>query len=261
MQTAAGGNLFSSKKNHRGKIVTTGGAGYVPLVNDNNVKKLNNYILKGSRALMTYIQNTDCSGFINPFTYDWKKEANNDENGDSYSGPAQDTFLTPRHIQEKEFLRRGYIKGKKDDYGLVRKAVNGRNFPIYQRSPDAISRDKLIVLGNTYYSMLDYDKGLEHENSAPTAVYTDGHGNFYQKQWDLNDYGGDGGATSGIAGKILDFIGNPVVVTTGFQKIKDHPHLIGNLTPMMAKKGLVPTDIDGKTKWTLPEIIVTGKKK
>jgi len=49
---------------------------------------------------------------------------------------AQATYLLPRVLQKREFLRHGYILGKKDDYGLVKKAVAGRNLPIYQTAPD-----------------------------------------------------------------------------------------------------------------------------
>ena len=200
-----------------------------------------------SKKLMGYIQ-----GFpANPFTYDWENE-----HGD---GVAQDTYLLPRKLQEREFLKRGYIKGKEGDYGLVKKAVGDRNLPVYQTAPDAITRDKLILLGNDGYYVAEH--GLEHPGSHPLATYTDGHGNFYQKAWDLNDYGGEGGSTESIAGKLLDMVGSPVVVTTGYQKIKDHPWQVGALEGMMTKKGLVPTEIDEKTEWTLPEITVTGKKK
>lgn len=217
--------------------VTTGGAGYVPPTISNTEKVL----IDGSKKIMSIIQN-----------------ANMDSDG-----VPQDTYLLPRNIQRKQFLKKGYIEGNKGDYGLVRKAVGNRSIPIYQKNPDAISRDKLIVLGNTYSPMFDTKHRLEHPGNAPTAVYTDGHGKYYQKQWDLNDYGGDGGSTAGIAGKLLDFVGSPTVVTTGFQEINDktHPWFGYIMKDIMKNKGLVPTEIDGETKFTLPEVVVIGRKK
>ena len=164
----------------RGKstnYATTGGTGYVPNISENMINDFKNQAAKASKKLMFYIWDSRADGIKNPFTYDWSNGAM-----DNYeSGIAQDTFLLPRKLQEEQFLKAGYIKGEKGDYGLVKKAVGKHNYPVYQTAPNAISRDKLIVLGNTYNSFLDYDVDLKHEGSAPSAIYTDGHGNFYQK--------------------------------------------------------------------------------
>jgi hypothetical protein len=222
------------------------------------IDKFKKQAAEASKKAMFYTWEVGTGEFKNPFTYDWSS----DRMDDYESGIAQDAFLLHRKFQEEQFLKAGYIKGKEGDYGLVKKAVGKHNYPVYQKNPDAINRDNLIVLGNTYDSLLDYDTDLEHEGSAPGAIYTDGHGNFYQKRWDLNDYGGEGSSTAGFAGKLLDFIGNPTVVTTGFQPIKEdyNPWFYSTLAPIMKKKGLVPTEIDGKTQWTLPEVTIKGKK-
>lgn len=239
------------------KPVTTGGVGYVPHVSEDMIDKFKEKTAEASKKAMFYIWDIGTGNFKNPFTYNWS----NNKMNNYESGIAQDAFLLPRKFQEEQFLKAGYIKGKKGDYGLVKKAVGKHNYPVYQKTPDAISRNNLIVLGNTYTSLLDHNIDLEHAGSAPGAIYTDGHGNFYQKRWDLNDYGGEDGSTASFAGKILDFIGNPTVVTTGFQPIRENynPLFYSTLAPIMEKKGLVPTKIDGKTQWTLPEVIIKGE--
>ena len=207
-----------------------------------------------SRAIMGYVQQS-FPGLANPF-----KDSRIWDSMVSDHGTPQDTYLMSRRLQDKIFKEKGYIPGKEGDYGLVKKAVGNRKLPIYQTAPDAISRDKLIFLGNDGYYWADH--GLENPGSYPHASYTDGHGNFYQKAWDLNDYGGKGGATAGVLGNIVDFIGNPVVTTTGFQKMDmNDPWAIEALAPDMAKKGLVPTKINGKIEWTLPGVTVYSKKK
>ena len=215
---------------------------------------------RATAGTMQYARQVFNGANVNPFAHDWMPELDDSAHT---GGTAQRTYLLPRSWQEEEFLKSGYIKGKEGDYGLVKKAVGDRKLPIYQTAKDAITRDKLIPIGNldnVWYG--DSKAELEHPGSYPTAVYTDGQGNFYQKAWDLNDYGSDGGSTASFFGKIADFIGSPVVVTTGFQKIDDSQWNTGAiLKDMMAKKGLVPTEINGKTEWTLPKVTVVGKRK
>jgi GH24 family phage-related lysozyme (muramidase) len=64
---------------------------------------------------------------------------------------------------------------------------------------------------------------LADPNDYPTAIYVSDSGKFYQKGWDLNDYGGGTGVTGGvpIIGDMLDSVGSPTVVTTGYQEIPD----------------------------------------
>lgn len=216
-------------------------------------------------------------------------------------GTAQRTYLLPRFEQEDIFLRDGYIKGKEGDYGLVKKAVNNRNLPVWQTKPDAISRETLVPIGNAYgmdsYGYITRDKDLVHAESHPSTFYVDGStGKLYTKGWDLNDYGGTGGGKSSkynifkkAAADILDFIGSPVVVTTGFQEVTNpwggpskhlskganiqdlfdyddggypiESHLGKLLDNTMAKKGLHRENIDGKWLYALPEVTVTGRKK
>ena len=215
-------------------------------------------------------------------------------------GTAQRTYLLPRSEQEDIFLRDGYIKGNEGDYGLVKKAVNNRNLPVWQTKPDAVSRKTLVPIGNTYgfdsYGYINRDKDLVHAESHPAAFYVDGStGKLYTKGWDLNDYGGTGGGRSSIynifkkaGADILDFIGNPVVVTTGFQEVTNpwggaSSHLSRGATVQdlfdddyygastvgkmldntMSKKGLHREQvggIGGKWLYALPEVTVTGNK-
>lgn len=139
-------------------------------------------------------------------------------------GTPQNAFLLDRDVQRDYMLNHGYIETP-GDYGLVRKSVGDRDIPVYQQMPDVITRDKLTPIGNLFNYAYGSDTNpawlansshLEHAGDYPTALYVDKDGNFYQKAWDLNDYGG---VRQGIDGVGLDLVGNPVVVTTGFQPV------------------------------------------
>lgn len=222
-------------------------------------------------------------------------------------GTAQRTYLLPRWEQEEIFKRDGYIKGKEGDYGLVKKAVGDRDIPIWQTAPDVIDRDKLVPIGNgtnNSFGFPQLNAQLIHAGNFPSAYYVDTDmKNVYVKSWDLNDYGGGTGASSAYQGlsrvgaDLLDAIGSPVVVTTGFQNAVTND---GNYTPItvedvvnqkgnypsnvsypkgirelynlenmldeaMNKKGLVRTNLGTLTnpdwKYTLPEVTITGKRK
>lgn len=150
-------------------------------------------------------------------------------------GPAQATYLLPRDVQENKFLEFGYQLGKDGDYGLVKRAVGDSNLPIYQRWPDDINREDLIVIGNSFSDpqLNDIwrkygDFGLQHAGHYPTAYYLGAKDHaIYGKAWDLNDYGGGTGASKRygfferMAADLLDKVGSPVVVTTGFKKLND----------------------------------------
>lgn len=146
---------------------------------------------------------------------------------------AQDTYLMSRDGQRRKFYEAGYIAGEPGDYGLVRKATLDLNrrrndsIPVFQRAPDAVSRDQLEVIGNADENVpvIDY---LEHAGTYPTAVYVDpSTGYIYSKGWDLNDYGPTNGGfarreytnkAQALASQ-LDLVGQPVVVTTGYQPV------------------------------------------
>jgi hypothetical protein len=70
-------------------------------------------------------------------------------------------------------------------------------------------------------TFIDPERQLVHAGSFPSAIYVDGStGELYQKAWDLNDYGGDRAGVT-YDGKqwlanILDVVGSPTVVTTGY---------------------------------------------
>ena len=215
-------------------------------------------------------------------------------------GTAQRTYLLPRFEQKDIFLEDGYIEGNKKDYGLVKKAVGNRKIPVYQTAPDAIDRNKLVPIGNTYgYSsngFINRKVDLVHAESHPSTIYLGTDGKFYQKAWDLNDYGGNAGGRSSeysgiykVGSNILDVIGSPTVVTTGYQMITNpwgkngndyypngvtiqdlfgnsddgYPYssTIGNmLDNFQSKRGLHRENINGKYIYTLPEVIITPKK-
>lgn len=231
------------------------------------------------------------------------KELNVKDRPNTYSkrvasgGTAQRTYLLPRWEQEEIFKRDGYIKGKEDDYGLVKKAVGDRDIPIWQVAEDAINRENLIPIGNDYRTSSAgrtlINRSLVHAGSYPSTYYVDNDlNNIYIKSWDLNDYGGGSGHSRAykslreLQANLVDAVGNPVVVTTGFQPVVGYPNTLledkpitvkdvfnsplyeslGNmLDTTMKKKGLVRTNLGTTTnpdwKYTLPEVTITGKRK
>lgn len=152
---------------------------------------------------------------------------------------AQDSYLVPtRSIQAKMFADAGYVRDynaeKNKDYGLVKKGVGNRNIPIYSRTNPNFGKQRkdLVVLGNSY-NMNNVDKPLVHAGSYPSAIYSDNEGNIYINSWDLNDYGADAAGNTGDLNahygsfrkklaKAVDIIGNPTVVTTGYQRALDN---------------------------------------
>lgn len=101
------------------------------------------------------------------------------------------------------------------------------------------------VIGNIYannnnINWLGNDGSISHGGIYPTALYYNDLDNyFYQRGWDLNDYGKDenkeerkgtystyNAITKGLA-NALDFVGNPIVISTGYRKT---PYNINNIT-------------------------------
>ena len=183
---------------------------------------------------------------------------------------AQSTYLLNPKLQKKIFIDSGYIEGTPGDYGLVRKAVGDRDIPVYQKTKDAIRREDLTPIGNVSDQWWGTDDtSLVHAGHYPTAIYRGIDGKFYQKAWDLNDYGdssaGEGGAKYAnrqIFANILDKVGSPTVVTTGYQPIEKDWYGSIPVQDMMAKKGLYPYAVqrNGDVQYGLPEIIVTKNR-
>ena len=154
-------------------------------------------------------------------------------------GTAQRTYFMDRDSQKRIFLRDGYIEDTSKNYGLVKKAVNNRNIPIYQRAPDDEKRENLIPIGNVYnYWYGKPEADLIHAGSYPTTIYINPNTKkIYQKAWDLNDYGdsaGGNGASSKYTGfrklkaNLADKLGSPVVVTSGISEVGDFNDLFNN---------------------------------
>lgn len=97
------------------------------------------------------------------------------------------------------------------------------------------ARQKRYILRNGY----TVDNTADYGGDYPTAFYyNDKDNNFYQKGWDLNDYGKDENKErkgtystydnfERFAANALDFIGNPMVISTGYRQT---PYNINNIT-------------------------------
>ena len=221
-----------------------------------------------SRGIMNYARRQQTRGNLSSLGYIYPDDFTRKTNA------AQDTYLTSRSAQEREFLNRGYIKGKNKDYGLVKAAVGNRNIPVYQRNPDNsnANRDYLVPIFNgydtTYNNNNDLDiTKLEHAGDYPYTIYVDGrsgHTNeYYKKAWDLNDYGN----TNGRAGftyklqtlaNLLDKVGSPTVVTTGFQK---YDNASNKLWDFIEKQGLRMEWHNGVPVPMTEDVVITGKRK
>ena len=156
---------------------------------------------------------------------------NNRKIVDEWLGNApQRTYFLNRKKQRQSMLYNGWINGTPGDYGLVSAAVGDRNIPVYQTKQDDIARDYLIPIANVnnkWYGQSDAE--LKHAGSYPSTLYVDGRtGNtFYQKAWDLNDYGAKRGGkkinrsnrSARFRAALADKIGSPIVQTTGYSAI------------------------------------------
>ena len=216
---------------------------------------------------------------------------------------AQDTYLTPRRLQQKAFYDAGYVRDynaeKNKDYGLVKNAAkkyirNKKELPIYSRIDPSttIQRKDLVLLGNDYNAFMHVPRPLVHAGYFPTAIYSDTNGNLYAKSWDLNDYGGrkgKGGSSKYYdniqlsAANLIDSIGSPTVVTTGYQPIIDDNGKQRHINEYTDRTNAITTDeydsianaVDNfirkndrnyPLQWNevgfgSPDVIITGKRK
>lgn len=157
----------------------------------------------------------------------------------------QAVFLLDRGRQKKYMLNNGYTIDDSNNYGLINKAVGDRRLPIY-RTPglDYDNDGHMNVIGNIYVKnntdgWLATEGGVKHGGSYPTALYYNDKDNyFYQRGWDLNDYGKDNNKQrkgtyfdydnfEKALANTLDFVGNPMVISTGYRKT---PYNVDNIT-------------------------------
>lgn len=156
----------------------------------------------------------------------------------------QHVYLLDRDRQKRYMLQAGYTIDDSNNYGLVKKAVGNRKLPIY-RTPGLSYDDDghMQVIGNitarNEHGWLGTSGVIEHGGSYPTAIYyNDKDHYFYQRGWDLNDYGQDENKQSNGAyrryndfrkkvANALDFVGNPMVISTGYRRT---PFNINNIT-------------------------------
>lgn len=199
---------------------------------------------------------------------------------DTAESMAQATYLLNREDQKKAFMNKGYLQGEAQDYGLVKSAaerlndIRGEVMPVYQTQADDIDRANLIHVGNNLSENGDnlpfenYHRQINNGETIPTAYYIGTDGYPYAKSWNLNDYGLYGGqpdtyeyGLKNIGAKLLDRVGSPVVVTSGYGRMS----FPNELQEEAAKKNnLVPIDFDDKAThygYMTPEVVVTAKKR
>lgn len=155
----------------------------------------------------------------------------------------QSVYLLDRNSQKKYMLQNDYTIDNTDNYGLVKKAVGNRKLPIYQTPGLFCDDNNMNVIGNinaiNKYNWLGTSGHIKHGGYYPTALYyNDKDHYFYQRGWDLNDYGKDEnkqrqgnyasyGNFKKTLANILDFVGNPMVISTGYRRT---PFNINNIT-------------------------------
>lgn len=224
----------------------------------------------------------DSMGWEDPFDGEWTGLSQNEYSTPyriANNGVAQATFLMPRKQQAEIFRRTGYTEHP-NDFGLVRKAVvkDCRDIPVWQSKPDSAKRDDLIYLGYTLDEDSEAQRYLEDPGVMPTAYYVDSKsGNAFFKGWDLNDYDVSNGNhrqynfIQRLGANIINRIGSPVVVTTGFQptevyylpsEIKEEMYNQHHLIPTLEL--IAPEDFSSYDeyksvknklpKWSLPEV-------
>lgn len=200
---------------------------------------------------------------------------------DRTSSVAQVSYLLPRDKQQKLFEDYGY-KRVYNDYGTVKRAAESKGYPIYQKNSDDASRENLVPIGNADSDPFEVEttyKGklmevptnwyaapnkslIEAGATRSTIYYNPNNGKYYQKAWDLNDYGGNGGSTADIFGKFLDTIGNPVVVTSGIQEVlpENINKVEKNYILPYAKKHYLKKADNGHWEYVAPDVIIYGHK-
>lgn len=154
------------------------------------------------------------------------------------NGVVQASYLLNRNRQKQLLESHGY-KQVQNDYGLVKRS--GAGLPIYQKSVDAngVTRNDLVPIGNVDSDDIYDEKTKEVRPSnwygdTDKAVYLAGQHRstlyynptdhkYYQKAWDVNDYGGKGGSTAGWTslglGQLLDKIGSLLQLLAAFKKL------------------------------------------
>lgn len=209
--------------------------------------------------------------------YSRYEEPSDWDNLDKYNNSLpQSTYLMSRKNQDALLRHAGYFPAP-GDFGLVKKAVGNRNLPVYQTRPDAAKREDLVHLGNVMENADDrnlvfQDDRVELRDPGfyPVSLYVDSKtGTPYAKGWDLNDYyptnPKDYPLSKRVGARILDFIGNPTVYTTGYQPLYNTPSAIEDA---MRKKGLLTTESydwewtpeSGIPMWSLPPVEITAER-
>lgn len=154
----------------------------------------------------------------------------------------QNSFLMDRDSQKRYLLEHGFRRGTKSDVPLIKSSIG--NYPVYvDAAPQNISRKDLAVINNdrtpvfvnANQTKFARSPALRHSGSFPVANYYDKNGNFYTMMNDLNDYGGNNGSTSSFLGDILDHIGSPIGVSSGY-RLRETKDDIKRMVEIMSPK-------------------------
>lgn len=210
-------------------------------------------------------------------------------------GLAQSTFLRNREDQRRDFINAGYIEVPKEkrDYGIISSKIGNEDIPIFQTTPDYTNKENLTYIGGYGLGYND-DSQLYHAGSHAGELYITSDGTLVDRKLDYNNYGLDkdntGSTYNGITqilANLLDKIGSPVVVTSGYQPVRNpmyDPYNINTNPPLTISDVMNPEtnkyinpevvklvqnfvkthnlqNYDGQWIQTLPEIVVIPKHK
>lgn len=213
-----GGTLIHSYNGETEETQQMNSQGIVP-TSSKSVEPLTRYeqyqLLKSAKTMGALQRMYEEDGYIDGMS---SEEILRPTYRDNINTP-QSTFFMDPELQRKVFKLKGYVEGTPGDYGLISGAAKkANNPPIYQTRYDAIDRSKLLHVGNILDNVGDWvsdsEAAIPDAYHHPAAFYVDKDGNPYVKEWDLNDYGG---STVPVVGSLIDMVGSPTVVTTGFQ--------------------------------------------
>lgn len=157
---------------------------------------------------------------------------------ETLTDPGEVFFLSPENQKKEISKNKDYrvidTTSEEDPYGVVRTAANyhkqkHNEVPVYEyiaNSDTTVNKDNLIPILTRDNKQLQVPY-LPHAGSYNSVLYVDKNtGNYYQRAYDLNDYGPSSSGNKGTASSYpklikwltekMDEMGTPFVQRTGF---------------------------------------------